>query len=363
MNRVATLTKTFSCSILLAATLTAGGRSTEEVRKRPSCNWACVTATDVETAYQLLVENHPGAVAALGDVEFREHLEQARAQALSAATGSVGASDHNRIMTAFAAALDDPHLYWQPASPPHGSITGSNSRRPAPSIQIDGAKLGIRLPRFDDRARALVIQFAAQAHEFRPLERIEIDLRGNNGGDSTIGDTLISAIYGSGALTRLRAHYPNCPVAWRASAGNVAELARISSRMIAVDAVRAKVIGRERIRLEQALQAGQPFVTPFSPECVKQIKPELPKDRASLRVVVLTDEACFSSCLLTVERLRALGARQTGRPTRSGNWYMEVRAEPLPSGLGSFSVVQKVDLRRSRLIGPFYPDEEPPPQP
>ncbi len=73
------------------------------------------------------------------------------------------------------------------------------------------------------------------------------------------------------------------------------------------------------------------------------------------KLVIVTDAACFSSCLLMVERFRELGAIQLGQPTNAATHYMEVRAEDLPSGLGQFSTLQKAAPSLPARIGPFTP--------
>ena len=70
----------------------------------------------------------------------------------------------------------------------------------------------------------------------------------------------------------------------------------------------------------------------------------------------MTDHACFSSCLLMVRDFRALGALHVGEATNVSTRYMEVREIELPSGLSTFSTLQKVVIGEDADIGPFVPE-------
>lgn len=73
------------------------------------------------------------------------------------------------------------------------------------------------------------------------------------------------------------------------------------------------------------------------------------------RLVLLTDSACFSSCLMVADLFRQLGALHVGQATDANTNYMEVRDDRLPSGLGMFSTLQAVAPGSPKQIGPFQP--------
>ena len=56
-----------------------------------------------------------------------------------------------------------------------------------------------------------------------------------------------------------------------------------------------------------------------------------------------------------VRDLRALGALHVGEATNAATRYMEVREIALPSGLSTFSTLQKVMIGEDADIGPFAP--------
>jgi hypothetical protein len=66
-------------------------------------------------------------------------------------------------------------------------------------------------------------------------------------------------------------------------------------------------------------------------------------------VVLLTDGYCASACLDFADWLLNLpGVLHVGRQTDADTVYMDVRNERLPSGLGAFTIAQKVYRDRAR---------------
>lgn len=185
-----------------------------------------------------------------------------------------------------------------------------------------------------------------------------IDLRGNKGGDSAIGDVVIAQVFGEESLQSLRADGTQCPVLWRASPDNAQWVQAVADRLRDSQPNRARGLDLVVQQMRAAIANRKPFSEEMPASCAK---PETPKASRThpIRsdVTVVTDQDCFSSCLLLVERLLKLGARQAGETTSTGNWYMEVRSISLPSGLGRFSTLQKVDLRRPKALGPFMPTQ------
>jgi len=71
-------------SLLFALTLTACA-TVALAQDAPQRDWGATTRQDVEAAYALLNDNHPGALPVFGDPGFRERLERARSRALEQA--------------------------------------------------------------------------------------------------------------------------------------------------------------------------------------------------------------------------------------------------------------------------------------
>lgn len=73
------------------------------------------------------------------------------------------------------------------------------------------------------------------------------------------------------------------------------------------------------------------------------------------RVVVITDNYCFSSCLLGVHLFHKLGALHVGEETSANTRYSDLRTVELPSGLSNFSTLQSFSTYSPWDIGPFVP--------
>lgn len=208
---------------------------------------------------------------------------------------------------------------------------------------------------------AVVADVGARWSSLAAKRALVIDLRGNGGGDSTIGDDLAGRLYGSRAVSRTQRRKPGCGSVWRASEGNLRTLEAYQSRFADRGEAMLNGLEAEAEAVRKALAAGRPLSGDVS-RCLGEASAP-PRPAATPpgapyhgKVLVLTDGACFSSCLLMVDLFRSLGATQVGQPTDGGVWYMEVRSEPLPSGLGTFSVLGKVGLGAPKRLGPFTPD-------
>jgi hypothetical protein len=76
--------------------------------------WRTVTKRDVEAAFALVDDNHPGALPEVGDDAFRETLAQAHALALSRAGKVTGYEGYVATLEGFMRALGDKHVWARP---------------------------------------------------------------------------------------------------------------------------------------------------------------------------------------------------------------------------------------------------------
>lgn len=212
----------------------------------------------------------------------------------------------------------------------------------------------VAMERLSDEAATVVETFEAQAPEWRDSPALVIDLRGNGGGDSRHGRRLADAIYGADHTTAKLRGGSACAALWRASPGNAAHLRAFAAR--APDPQTAGYYEALAGDIDRAIAEGRSFDEPI-PECAPR-EPQAgpaPAPAYTGQVVVVTDHACFSSCLLMVRDFRALGALHVGEATNAATRYMEVREIVLPSGLTNFSTLQKVVIGEDADIGPFTP--------
>ncbi|UUL84020.1 S41 family peptidase [Sphingomonas qomolangmaensis] len=344
----------FSAACGLGLALICAFPPDADASDRTRFDWPKVARDDLNAAYRLLRDNHPAAVVLLGDLEFRHTLRSARQEGLAQAASVVDETAYRRLLSRFVARFGDPHIgfrRWPPVSrSPETSSRGA-------ALTNDGDRVVIRLPALNGDGARVVDDAGRRVQRLAGAGQILIDLRGNRGGDSAIGDRLVRLLFPATDPAALVAvAEPNCPIAWRASPGNAAAIEVLAHKLAETSDMRAEMLVMEARLLRRAHARGQAFAMALPARCLNRHKSPLPRAPISDRIRVLTDGACFSSCLILVERLRFQGAKQVGTATAAGNWYMDVRAQPLPSGLGDITMPQKVDLRRSQRIGPFVPD-------
>ncbi|MEO5868085.1 MAG: hypothetical protein ABIS14_10370 [Sphingomonas sp.] len=72
--------------------------------------------------------------------------------------------------------------------------------------------------------------------------------------------------------------------------------------------------------------------------------------------MLLTDNLCFSACLVLADDFRRLGALHVGQTTDAATHFTQVREQYLPSGYSLFSTLQSVAPGSPADVGPFRPD-------
>ena len=214
----------------------------------------------------------------------------------------------------------------------------------------------IALESLDNRAAAVVAAVRAAQAELRASPMVVLDLRGNSGGNSQYADEIGEVLVGRSRLAAARQE-PTCSgMYWRVSPDNAAALRKFANEL---PPDRAPEWRAQADALEQAVAAGRAF-SPELPACARAdsapstVPTRLPPMAMQGRLVLLTDRACFSSCLMAADLFRRLGALHVGEATDVTTRYMEVREIILPSGLRTFSTLQKVALGTGSY-GPYEP--------
>jgi hypothetical protein len=207
----------------------------------------------------------------------------------------------------------------------------------------------------NDAARVVDVVRSQQA-ALRASPMVVLDLRGNSGGNSQYAVEIARVLAGEPRTDAANRPAGNCTgMYWRASKDNAAALAKFA-RELPVD--RAPEWQAQADALARAVDDGRAF-SPDLPACARQAKPaprpsRLPPPAMTGRLVLVTDRACFSSCLMAADLFRRLGATHVGEATDMATRYMEVREIVLPSGLRTFSTLQKVALEFGDF-GPYAP--------
>ena len=117
----------------------------------------------------------------------------------------------------------------------------------------------------------------------------------------------------------------------------------------------AIIVAKRCHNIRAAIAQGRAFSGRIN--CGTQAKPTAGAKPHSLlkgKLILLTDNACFSSCLAVTDDFRTLGALHVGQTTDAATWYVDVREEYLPSGYSMFSTLQAIS-GDTKAVGPYEP--------
>ncbi|HTU10935.1 MAG TPA: S41 family peptidase [Allosphingosinicella sp.] len=198
--------------------------------------------------------------------------------------------------------------------------------------QADGSAW-LSIPSFTDSQGNAALREAVRGAlpRLRRAPYIVLDVRGNSGGNSQLGTALSAVLWGEGSL--LPEPPPGQPKRWRASRQLIA----------AMRATRAAQSGNPELvafvdaalpAIEAGLARGEALVVDpgVAADADRRRRPRARPARTG-PVLVLTDGGCGSSCIMFVNEVRRMGARQIGDPTDRNTVYGEQWAMTrLPSG-------------------------------
>ena len=215
----------------------------------------------------------------------------------------------------------------------------------------------IELGGLNNEAARVVDAARAQQAALRASPMVVIDLRGNSGGNSQYAMDIARSLVGDDRAAAADRPTSACSGAyWRVSANNLEALRRF---VAGLPEERRPEWQAQAEDMAEALRTGRTF-SPALPACASEAgksPPQpgrLPPTAMKGRLVLVTDRACFSSCLIAADLFRRLGALHVGEATDMSTRYMEVREIVLPSGLRTFSTLQKVALGLGDF-GPYEP--------
>lgn len=204
-----------------------------------------------------------------------------------------------------------------------------------------------------------------QMKALRNAELVVFDVRGNGGGSSQWGIDLASELYGKKYIDNVIEHAPdNSYALWRVSSENIAHLDSINGSILTQFGADSEIF-KEFSQTEQDMKAsllrGDTFVkqASSSEESDTSIKvTPTPMTEPSLykgKTALLTDSYCGSACLDFADlSLSIPGLVHMGEETSADTVYMDIRMVTLKSGLGQFSLAQKVYRDRPRANNQSY---------
>lgn len=209
------------------------------------------------------------------------------------------------------------------------------------------------------KAQAVVDEVTQQAVQLRSAAYVVVDVRGNGGGNDHYMRELAWALYGQpyvDAILEPDSDVPGaCQEVYRASADNIQAISEAAKTLRKqADTHGANEYVKAAQEMRTALAAGRALTG--SPTCPVWKPPaQTPPPLIRAKVYILTDNACFSSCINGVKFFRQLGATQIGLPTSADTHYSEVREIVLPSGLATFSTQQGLMPNFPAAVGPYNP--------
>lgn len=227
-------------------------------------------------------------------------------------------------------------------------------------VEPFGRGFWIKLETLEAPATQVVVAVEAQSAVLRSATVVVLDLRGNDGGDSSHAAAIARALVGNARVAAASRPTIDCSGAfWRASPDNLATLIAWRDRLAGGDPQSLAYVTGLVSNMQAAIASGRAFA-PDLPACASAMRSGDARQAAPLgpergrALVLVTDRTCFSSCLLAVDLFRRLGALHVGEATDVSTKYMEVRQEVLPSGIRTFSTLQKVALGTGDF-GPYSP--------
>ncbi len=215
----------------------------------------------------------------------------------------------------------------------------------------------IALQGLGDQAAPVVEAVRAQQAQLRAAQIVVLDMRGNGGGNSAFGDDIARVVFGDSRFRHvIGGAGGNCNTVWRVSPRNLAVMRSYVTRFAETNPDFSRGLSAAVVAGERAQARGEEFTGPITCDSARSAPGAVPAQAATGRIVLLTDNTCFSSCLIVANNFRRLGALHVGQATDAATHYFEVREERLPSGLSFFSTLQAFSPATPAQMGPYEPE-------
>lgn len=280
---------------------------------------------DLEAIPPFLAENDPGIrdlIAQKGDIALNGALHKAR----EAATQAVDSASCQMVLNQYLRQLRKGHLAVTTET--SGSAPPMAANKPArePKIEhLSAQTVLLTLPSFEHQYAPLIDNLLKVNHEeLAARPNWIIDVRDNNGGSDSSYGALIPWLVPDQRV--------EVGVEWLATPANIEALAQICQRQ-AFGGNCQKQIEPLASRLRSARPGDYVQMNEKSPTGFNYWRVKTPEPRRPLRVAVLIDQACGSSCeqfLLAVRQ--SFSVKLIGRRTFGALDYSNLFAHQLPSG-------------------------------
>jgi len=216
----------------------------------------------------------------------------------------------------------------------------------------------ISIEHLNAEAQPVIAEVKAKVDQIRNSAFVVVDLRGNGGGNDAYGVELAQTLMGQAYVDDVlgpQSAAGDCDTVFRVSAENEAALSNAAAAFARTGDT-AGQRGYERGAKAIATARPRGHGLTGAPRCSSPPKP--PVTHTSLArapIVLLTDVACFSSCIQMSQFFRDLGAAHVGQITGADSHYSEYRDIPLPSGLSSASTLMGLMPDAPPRLGPYAP--------
>ena len=309
---------------------------------------------DLEYVYTSLLDNHPG-VYNNEDPDFIAHLHYAfneYTQKINVACPHEFCS----ILTDFANSFNDKHLTVSF----HNHVINKSTptkRKEFCNLSLQKDIQWIALPTFSPNSgeQKILEDIIANMSSLRSCKIIIFDVRGNGGGNSYWGKTIVTQLFGeSYAKAMIEYAGRHVYVEWRASKKNIDYLKQLYPSFEAQYGINGEVTQWLTITINNLQQAYDQGLLLYSDK--KTVNNDIVQtthvidNPVKAKIVVITDKGCGSACLNFIDYLKAMqhDVILFGQPTGADTLYMEIQTMDLPSKQGTFCFPMKVYRNRPR---------------
>lgn len=229
--------------------------------------------------------------------------------------------------------------------------------------QFDNDKYWVSLPKFypnkqEQKVLRDVIKKVKNVR--RSASKFIIDVRGNGGGNSQWGVEVAKAIYGDVFIETHQLLNPDSSYAlWRVSNDNIQHLQGVLpwiEEQFTKESSMFTDFSKLLNDMKRAKDQGKVFVKQGSnSDGIIKENHNNTEMKTHAKVLFLTDSSCGSACLDFADLLLRLpNVSHIGQETGADTVYMDIRNVKLPSGLGQYSIAQKVYRNRPRKHNESY---------
>ena len=271
---------------------------------------AWINAYTKQETYTSILENHPG-IYNEEDPHFRENLEKIFTANDYRIEHACKAEEYISVLTDFTKSFHDPHVqvqFYHPTS--NTDVAIIKQRRSFFVSELGNDSIWISLPTFapNDDEQKILNEIIKKIPTIRSSKLVIFDVRGNGGGNSYWGDTIVQTLFGTNyAKNMIAKANKDIYTEWRASINNIEYLAK-SLPSFEKDFGKngeATVWLKELInKLQYEHNQGNFLYTEKSIQSNEQdmqndVNPVLAK------VLVIIDNDCSSACLDFIDALKS----------------------------------------------------------